>query len=188
MNINEYRKKRNKVISKKSITKELNKLLICSVILISTLILCKGNKDIKSYLNKNILEKNISFSNAKKLYNKYVGRYIGEEKEEKVFNEKITYNSKVKKDGHLILNVEDNYLVNSIESGVVSYIGNKDNLGNTIIVEGVDGLTIWYSNIKEKDLKIYDYIKKGTIIGESNKKLILTFYKNGKIIDYKKTI
>ena len=44
--------------------------------------------------------------------------------------------SKVKKDGHLILNVEDNYLVNSIESGVVSYIGNKDNLGNTIIVEG----------------------------------------------------
>ena len=81
------------------------------------------------------------------------------------------------------LTVEENYLVPVIESGVIVYIGLKDNLGNTIIVEQVDGIETIYSNIDLLNYKLYDYVEKGELIGETiNKNLILQFQKNGEYV------
>ena len=87
------------------------------------------------------------------------------------------------------LTVEDNYLVPVLESGVIIYIGEKDELGNTIIVEQIDGIETIYSNINISDYKLYDYVEKGDLIGNTlSKKLILQFQKNGEYLDYQKII
>ena len=87
------------------------------------------------------------------------------------------------------LNVEDNYLIPIIENGIVVFIGNKDNYGKTVIIEQVDGIDVWYSNIKANNIKMYDYIEKGSLIGEvKGKKLYMVFQKDGAFLDYKKYI
>ena len=106
-----------------------------------------------------------------------------------VFNEKIIYSQKnMYKDG-VSLTVEKNYMVPSIESGIVVYIGEKEDYGYTVIVEQVNGIDVFYSNINPIDIKIYDYVEKGSLQGETkNNNLYLVFQKNGEYLDYKKYI
>ena len=76
--------------------------------------------------------------------------------------------------------MEENYLVPSIESGIIINI--KE---NSIIMEQVDGVEVTYKNIEKGDFSLYDYIEKGEIIGKvTNDELFLTFQKNGEIINY----
>ena len=66
--------------------------------------------------------------------------------------------------------------------------GEKEGLGNTIIILGDTGIEVWYSNISNK-VKLYDYIDKGSFIGEAiDDKLYLTFRQNGDILNYEEYI
>ncbi len=196
MSIEDYRNERklnSKIInnnSKKIITRFINKLLISIIILLSCLIVNKKNPTFMNKVKKYIFEENINFTKFKKAYNKYFGKYIGEENSvEEVFTEKLEYKSKsLYKDG-VKLEVNDGYLIPSLESGIVTYMGEKEEYGYTIIIEQVNGINVWYSNINPKDIKMYDYIKKGDLIGESKgKELFLLFEEKGKFLDYKKYI
>ena len=65
------------------------------------------------------------------------------------------------------------------------YLGDKDNLGNTCIIQGVDGVDIWYSNIDTSNLTLYDYVSKGDMLGTTlSDKLYLTLEKDNEFIDY----
>ena len=76
-------------------------------------------------------------------------------------------------------------MVPSITEGMVVFIGNKENYNNTIIVEDLNGVYIWYGNISTTSLKLYDYVEKGTYIGEvNNNNLYMVFSKNGKYLNY----
>lgn len=191
LNIDDYRKGRSGSKNEKNkFAKFLNKILILVLIMIISLISTKNNPKLKLKLENEIYNTNINFNYFKKLYHKYVGKYVGEKKakDKKVSGEILSYDSIKNLNGSAELTVENNYLVPCLSSGIVVFIGNKDNLGNTIIVEGIDGIDTWYSNITANNLKMYDYITKGKIIGTSNNKLILSFYKDGKMLDYKKYI
>ena len=197
MNIDDYRKK----ISTKNNTKQnlkikssfksfLNRTLLTIIIFLVGLILTKGNPDNKKIISQHLYEESIHFSNFKKLYNKYFGKYIGEvEEQQPVFTEKIAYTKdSLYKDG-VKLTVSKNYLVPCLESGIVIFVGNKEGYGNTIIIEQINGINVWYSNITAKDIKMYDYIKKGNLVGEVNgTDLYLLFEEKGKFLDYKKYI
>lgn len=191
MNIDDYRRGRSGSSNKKSkATSFFNKILVLSLIMIIGLILTKNDPKLKFKLKNDIYNSNINFNYFKKLYHKYIGKYIGEEKkkDEKVSGEVLSYDSVKEKNGSAELKVEKNYLVPCLSNGIVVFIGNKDNLGNTVIIEGVNGIDTWYSNITVNNLKMYDYIAKGKIVGTADSKLLLTFYKDGKILDYKKHI
>ena len=55
-----------------------------------------------------------------------------------VFNENLVYeDASVYKDG-VKLKVDSNYLVPIIESGIVVFIGEKDDYGKTVIIEQVE--------------------------------------------------
>ena len=126
----------------------------------------------------------------KNIYNKYFGKYLGESTNiKKVFNEKISYSSEnLYKDG-VKLTVDTNYLVPTLEAGIVIYIGEKEGYGTTVIIEQINGVKAWYSNINPKDIKLYDYIEKGALLGETkDNKLYLLFEKDGKFLNYKKYI
>ena len=106
-----------------------------------------------------------------------------------VFNEKLTYLSKNKYLDGVKLKVNTNYLVPIIESGIVVYIGEKEGYGNTIIIQGADFTDIWYGNISNTNVSLYDYVDKGSFLGEANgEEIYLVFSQDGNILDYEKYI
>lgn len=189
MDINEIKKRiRNKSTktSPSFFKNFLIKIMVLAVIFLITIILIK-NDNIKEYISKNI-NKNISFSNIKSMYTKYLGSVLPFENilnNEQVFNEELSYkNISLYKDG-VVLEVESNYLVPVKYSGIVVFIGEKENYGNTIIVEA-HNVTIWYVNVNNSNVSLYDNVTKGSYLGEVNgNKLILLFEKDGGFVDYK---
>lgn len=163
------------------------KLLISIVITLVVLILIKSSSDFKNNFYKHIYSDNISFTKLKEVYNKYIGdsdildKVI---KTETVFNEKLTYSSQEKYLDGVKLDVGSNYLVPVTESGIVVFIGTKEGYGNTVIIQRIDGIDEWYGNIENVNIKLYDYVKKGSLLGEVNDTLYLVYKKDGNILNY----
>lgn len=167
------------------------KFLLLVVLTILSIILLR-NDQFKINFYKYVYEYNISFAQINKWYENKFGSALPFSKyfEEvtPVFNEKLSYKEKNKyKDGVALL-VEDNYLVPAIDSGIVIFIGEKEGYGNTIIIQQENGIDVWYSNLKEINIKLYDYIKEGNLIGVSNSNLYLVFTKDGEVVDYQEYI
>lgn len=102
-----------------------------------------------------------------------------------VFNEKLEYSDKSKYLDGVKLTVSNNYLVPTQVNGMVVFIGEKENYGKTVIISGTDGVDIWYSNMKTTSVKLYDYLEKGSLIGETNDTtLYLVYKKDGKVLNY----
>ena len=184
---------KNKDNKKKSIfISFLNKILICFILVVTCLIIMKNNSKFKDYINKNIYHDNISFAYLNNLYNKYFGSIVPSLKTEEitpVFNEKLEYINVNKYFDGYKLEVSNSYLVPIIESGIVVYSGNMENYGNTVIIEGIDGVDIWYGNIKNINVKLYDYVNKGDFLGEVNDNILyLVLEKNKEYLDFEKYI
>ena len=181
--------KENKDNNHKKLYRFVTKILICLIIFVSLLIITKSSPELKDKIYELVYEDHFSFSYVNNLYKKYFGNVLPFENIapiEEVFNEKITYNeANIYKDG-VNLDVGDNYLVPVIESGIVVFIGEKENYGNTVIVQQINGIDTWYGNINLTDIKIYDYVEKGTLLGEVlDNNLYLVFQKEGKYLNYK---
>lgn len=188
MYIDDYLKKKNK--KNKSVIKTfISKFLILIFIFLITIISIKKDNDIKDYLEKNIFSKNFSFTKIKSIYTKYFGSVLPFDNIsiEPVFSEKLEYTTINKYNDGVVLSVTPNYLVPVQYSGIVVFIGEKEEYGNTVIIEG-ENVTIWYSNINS-NIKLYDEVKKGEYLGETlDDKLYLVFQKDGSIVDYKEYI
>ena len=183
---------KKKLVLKKEIKVFLNKLLISIIIFLTALISVKKTPSLKPVLKDKIYEDSFKFITIKNFYEKYFGNYLStniSKETTPVFNEKLSFQKINKfKDGVELI-VNENYLVPVIESGIVVYMGEKEDYGYTIIVEQVNGIDVSYSSINPIDIKIYDYVEKGTLLGETkSNKLYLIFQKNGEYLDYKKYI
>ena len=152
---------------KKSWTIFFLKLLISIILMLVILILIKSNSNFKNNFYKQVYNSNISFTNIKKLYNKYIGNTDIIDKvvkTETVFSEKLVYESQEKYKDGVKLKVDKNYLVPTSESGIVVFIGEKEEYNNTVIIQRIDGIDEWYGNIDNVNVKLYDYVKKGTYL------------------------
>ena len=110
---------------------------------------------------------------------------ITNSKVKKVFNEKLNYTKISPYQEGANLEVTKNYLVPNQESGVVVYVGEKENYGNTIIIEDLNNINTWYGNICNTPIKLYDYIEKGSYIGETcNEHLYLVYSKDNQFLNY----
>lgn len=180
----------NKSDRYKFLCRTVSKILLCLIIFITLLIVIKVKPELKDKIYDVIYEDHFSFSYINNLYKKYFGDVLPFENilpnTDMVFNEKLEYDeANLYKDG-VVLSVSTNYLVPVIESGIVVFIGEKENYGNTIIVQQINGIDTWYGNVSIGDIKMYDYIEKGTLLGEViDNKLYLVFQKEGKYLDYK---
>ena len=183
--ISKYLSKKNKNNEKKKksfFVSFLNKTLFCFILVMTCLIIMKNNKDFKNFISKNVFHDNLSFAYLNNLYNKYFGSILPSYKTEDttpVFNEKLSYTSINKYFDGYKLEVSNAYLVPIIESGIVVYNGNMENYGNVVIIEGIDGVDIWYGNINNINVKLYDYVNKGDFLGETiDNNLYLVFEKD----------
>lgn len=183
--------KKNK---EEKIIKYLRSLILRSlsvlIIFLSGAIISKINPTYKDKIISNVYEKNLSFTKIKKTYNKYLGGIFPLNKKISddltVFNEKLEYiNESIYHDG-VKLEVEENYLIPIQKEGIVVYIGEKENYGNVVIIEGLDGVDIWYGNIESISVKLYDYVDAGKYLGTAkNNILYLAYQKNGQFQNYK---
>lgn len=170
--------------------RNINKSLICIIIFLILGIISKKNIQYKQVIKNKLYEETISFTKFENFYNKYLGgifpiENINPNNTISVFNEKLEYqNISTYLDGAK-LEVDINYLVPNLEDGIVVYIGPKEKYGNVIIIETTKQINIWYGNICNYNLKLYDHLKKGDIIGETcNNELYLVYKKDGQILDY----
>ena len=180
--------------NEEKIIKYLRSLILRSMVVIILFlvlaILSKSSQTYKDLIVSNIYEKNISFAKIKKIYNKYLGGITpldkAIEKEITVFDEELSYEeASIYHDG-VKLTVNNNYLVPIQEEGMVVYIGEKENYGDVVIIEGVDGVDIWYGNMEKISPKLYDYVEKNAYLGTTKDNILyLAYQKNGKFLDYK---
>lgn len=142
-----------------------------------------------NYLSKDIIYDNmIDFSYIRSKSNILLGKLINK-KDTFVSSEKIKYKSIKKYQNSYKLEVGNNYVIKTIENGVVTFIGEKDDLGNTIIINCDDGTNIWYSNLDNISVNLYDYLSKDTIIASSQSNYIyLTFEKDNEYKSYEEYI
>jgi len=131
-----------------------------------------------------------SFNKINEFYNNYLGGVLPFENilrdtTTPVFNEQLIFrNSTPFKDG-VALEVGTKYLVPALNSGIVVFIGDREDYGRTVIIQGIDGVDIWYGNINHNNLKLYDYIEKGSLLGETiTDKLHLVLMKDGKHLSF----
>ena len=144
----------------------------------------------KDLIVKKLYQEDISFIKIKNLYNKYLGGIVPLDKltptVTPVFNEQLEYISETEYYDGVKLEVNNKYLVPTQEEGMVVYIGEKENYGNVVIIEGIDGIDIWYGFMESTTVKLYDYIDKNTYLGQTKDNyLFLAYSKEGNFLEYK---
>ena len=162
--------------------------LIVIVITLILLIIMKTNIKFKTTFYKYVYDTNITFAKFNNLYSKYFKdlKILDKNNTTIVSGEKIDYTKKEKYKDGVKLTVGNNYSVLAKSSGIIVFVGNKESYGNTIIVQQINGIDVWYGNIDNTNYKLYDYVKENDILGTSNKYLYLVFKKDGKVLDYEK--
>ena len=166
----------------------LSRSLFAIIFVLGSIIFTNISDSNKELYQKYVLEDSLEFTKINELYQNIFGTVDitkdNHSDAETVFGS-ITYtNIESFKNGSK-LTVGMNEVVSAITSGIVVFIGEKDELGNTIIIQGNDGVDIWYSNITDTDIKVYDYVEAGSILGTSNSEdIYLTISKDGQFMSY----
>lgn len=187
------RNKRNSFLNEKTLIKEnkyISNLFTRTLTSIILVLLCAIFVNISDqnllFFKDHFFNNTLAFSKINEFYKTYFGNivpenivttlpvgntlkdYINIEEEENVYKVSLTGNT-----------------MHFLQSGIVVFIGEKENLGKTIIIQGIDGVDIWYSNLSNLNVTMYDYVEKDTIVGEFNENTaILTFMENGKYRGY----
>ena len=166
----------------------ISRVLITVIFVLGSIIFTNVSDDNKALYQKYVLEDSLEFTKINELYQRIFGDVDITKKDnpdsEVVFGDVTYTNIEPFKNG-VKLTVDMNEAISVIASGIVVFIGEKEDLGNTIIIQGNDGVDIWYSNITENDIKVYDYVEAGKILGSSNSENIyITINKDGEFINY----
>lgn len=178
-------------MSKKYIKNFISRCLICIILFLLISIICNfSNKNLLWFKN-NIYDNNLNFNYFNKIYKKYIGKYIPFNiyEEKVVMKEGLIYEDKKDYLNGVSLKVGKNYNFYSLCGGIVVYIGEKEDLGNTIIIQGTDGIDYSYSNLENLSVDLYDYIEKDILLGVSKTEYVyLSFKKDGEYLNYEKFI
>lgn len=181
---------RTKLVLRKKVKIVASKILLSIILFLVGMIVSKSSFHNKMFIQTNIYEKSFPFQAIKKKCKEYFGNIFSEDvvtpKTETVFHESITYDTLDIYQNGVLLNVSNHYMVPCLANGIILYIGEKEGIGKTIIIEQEDGVDVYYGNLESTDKKLYDYVEEGEIIGqiEANS-LYLAFQKKGEFLDYK---
>lgn len=169
----------------------INRTLISGIFLLSVLCMIKMNPDTKKQVYQTVYGSNFSFASFQKWYQKNFGNLFPKEitkkigNDQMVFQESFVYQKKENIENGVRVSVGQGYLMPALESGLVVFMGEKEGVGETLIIQQVNGVDAWYVGLTPKDLKLYDYVEKGSLLGEAREKTLdLYFQKEGAFVDY----
>lgn len=164
----------------------MTKILLSVIFTFCILIYVKIDDGNAVYLKDNLFANSLSFTKFNNFYTDNFGGVQPYSQEDAlVFNDaNVFLNYDDYLDGEKII-LGTGAIVSSLIGGVVVYVGEKEGYNNTVIIQGNDGYDIWYGNLENVGIKLYDYIETGAIIGDvSDDSLYLKVTKDGKIIKY----
>ena len=164
---------------KQYLTNLLSKFLLSIIFLMLSIILIKSNTNIKNFYQEDILTKQINFGNILPDYT------VPNVPTQIAANTSFDYARGTPYLNGVKLDTTANYPVPIITSGIIVFLGDKDSLGPTCIVQGVDGVDIWYSNIDISSLNLYDYVTQDKILAPTlSEYFYLTIDNNGTYLTY----
>lgn len=165
-----------------------SRLFLSVIATLLIFIALKANKNLKTAFYRYVYEENFNFASVNQWFQSSFGSPMPFrdlfEKTEPVFHETLVYQEENKYLNGVSLTVEKGYLVPALEDGLVIYVGKKEEYGNTVIVQQKNGIEVWYGNLKESNVSLYDYIEGGSLLGEVDTSLYLVFEKDGSFLDY----
>lgn len=164
----------------------LSKFLLAIIFFLCSIIYTNMSDDNLLYYKEHILSESLPFTRIRGWYENLFGEVIpSNESVQTVFAGKLMYKSISDYLDGEVLEVDNESLVNNIASGVVVFIGDKEGYGNTVIIQGIDGIDIWYGNITNVSVNLYDYIEKEHVIGQTtDDKLYLVIKKDNDYLKY----
>lgn len=175
----------------RSFATALVKIFLTILITLIILICIKSNSKFKTSFYKHVYDTSFSFARINTLYQSYFGsplpfqEYIDVKP---VFNEQLEYNSREKYLDGISLSVSNDYLVPVLKGGLVVFTGVKEGYGNVVIIQQVDGIDVWYGNLDTINVKLYDYMESGSLLGSVQKQLYLVYKKDGNVLNYEEYI
>lgn len=181
---------KKRLVLKKNVRNFIARILITVIIFLVGMILVKSDSNFKNIILDQVYDNNFKFTKIKDFYQKYFGNILSIDQlaigEQPVFEEKLSYDKATTYLDGVKLRVSDHYMVPILESGIVIFMGEKEDYGNTVVVEQIDGVDVYYSNISTDGIQLYDYVEKGSLLGEvQDKNLYLIFQKDGEYLNYK---
>jgi len=154
---------------KKTIDGLVNRSLISIVLIMSLLLVNKFNSNFLSNFKNTIFNRSFNFVKINSLSKKFLGKeFIYSQKKSNsigVMNEDLISGESHKYyDGEKYI-VSSNLPIGTVESGVVIFVGDKQHFKNTVIIQGTDNYNIWYGNLKDVSVNLYEYVEKNSLIG-----------------------
>lgn len=165
----------------------ITRILLSIILIISIAIFIKCNDDNKALINKYLFQENFKFTKVNKWYQDKLGNILPDtnSNSELVFSSDILKNKYTSYKDGIQIECAKNSPISTLYGGIVIFIGEKDNYGSVVIVQGNDGIDYTYGNIKNTSINLYDYIEKDTIIGEAiDEYIYLVLEKDGKYLKY----
>ena len=187
------KKNEKKSLIKNLVFSMIIKSLIVVVLFLGSLIYIKQSNDNKNKFKNVVYNNSLSFAKIYDVYKKYLGdvipfKNIFKDNTKLVSSEKLSYEQIKKEDNGYILSVSKDYITPSITSGIIVEKKVSSKYENVITVQDKNGLNITYGLIKNTNVKLYDYIEKGNIIGQASEELYLSFKKDNKYLSYEKVL
>lgn len=188
--LNNAKKRRNNNISFKKVNFNfkpiITKFLLATIFFLVSIIYTNMSDSNLLLYKEYVLTESMPFTKIKGWYEDLFGEVLPKDDNNKmVMNGHLVYKSIDKYMDGEVLTLSNNTLINNLTNGIVVFIGEKDNYGNTIIIQGADGADVWYGNIANVSVKLYDYVEKDKLIGETkDDKLYLVIKKDNEYIKY----
>ncbi len=168
----------------------ITRCLLAIILVISTCIFAKINSQNKLLVKEYVFKDSLKFTEFNNWYQKNFGKIIPD-----IINKNNS--DMVMSSSELIKNKYEKYLdgvkisvskktpISILYGGIVVFVGEKDNYGNVVIIQGNDGIDYWYGGISNTNINLYDYLEKDTLIGEAtNDYIYLVLEKDNSYLNY----
>lgn len=178
MTYEEYKKESKKdnkikVFIKKIISKIFTAVIFSMIVIIAS----NYSPKFRNFLINDVLNNSLDFSKV----NKIIGKLnVSNNIDTKEVSSVIELNKEKYLDG-IKYYINDNESIIAKESGIVTFIGEKEGYGHTVIIQQSNGYYAWYGNIKE-NIKLYDYVEKNSELGIGSKEYYYVLLKDDKPI------
>ena len=171
---------------KRIINKYLTRFMLAIIFFLASIIFTNISDTNLLLYKEYVLTESLPFTKIKNWYEELFGSVLPKsENTQTVMSGKLVYKEITDYLDGEVLTVNAKSLVNALASGVVVYSGEKEGYGNTVIIQGVDGADIWYGNLENISVSLYDYIESDTILGNTTDEyLYLVIKKDNKFIKY----
>ncbi len=172
----------------KKISRMFTKILLSIIFLLSSVIYIKLSPENLEYFKQTVLESNLTFTKINDWYHDVFGSILPSVKEP-VDQTKMVSSENIETkepylDGYKI-KASKSTPIKTLASGLFVFQGEKEGYGNVYIIQGVNGIDIWYGGLTDLSLKLYDYVEKDTILGNTIEDYYyLAFVKDGNFITY----